>query len=220
MRGFFDYDNKFMQALSFLGDLIILNVLFILCCIPVFTIGAAQAALCTGLRQLTNKEDDSSCFTAFFRGFTTGFGTITGAYCIMLALIVISGYTATSAMYFESAGVSGAPVILSWISLFLCAVVQTYMSIFHSRFHCSLGQLLKNAWLMFIAHFPRALLCGLLAWLPVILMLLNMKIFLQITPGIMVIGYSLLFLLINAVSKKPFEKLIAIMKAKETPVEE
>ena len=45
MRGFFDYDNKFMQLLSKATDMIILNLLFLLCCIPIFTIGAAQAAL-------------------------------------------------------------------------------------------------------------------------------------------------------------------------------
>ena len=220
MRSVFDYDNKFMQTLSALGDLVILNVLFILCCIPVFTIGAAQAALCTGLRQLTNKEDDSSCIAAFFRGFTSGFGTITGAYCVMLVSLVISGYSAASVLFYESAGASGAPVILSWIALFLCAVVQTFMSVFHSRFHCTFGQLFKNTWLMFIANFPRALLCGLLAWAPVILFLFNLKVFLQMTPVILIIGYSVLFLLINWLSKKPFERLIAIMKEKETPAEE
>ena len=44
---FFSYESKPMQILMLLGDLIILNLLFILCSLPVFTIGAAQAGLYT-----------------------------------------------------------------------------------------------------------------------------------------------------------------------------
>lgn len=220
MKGLFDYDNKFMQILSTLCDLIILNVLFLLCCVPVFTIGAAQAALCTGLRQLTNKEDDRSCVAAFFRGFTTGFGTITGAYCIMLVLILVVGYTGACTLAFQASGISGVPVILSVIGLFITAVVQTFISVFHSRFTCTVWQLFRNSWLMFIANLPRVLLCGLLAWLPVILLLLDLRTFIMMTPVLFTVAYSFLFLLINALSKKPFERLIAVMKEKETPAEE
>ena len=42
MGGLFSYDSKLMQILNFIGDLIILNVLYLVCCLPVVTIGAAQ----------------------------------------------------------------------------------------------------------------------------------------------------------------------------------
>lgn len=37
-------DNPFTRTLSDIGDLIILNVLFIVCCVPVITVGASIAA--------------------------------------------------------------------------------------------------------------------------------------------------------------------------------
>ena len=45
MEILFSYDSKLMQTLTFVADLILLNILYLLCCVPMFTIGAAQGAL-------------------------------------------------------------------------------------------------------------------------------------------------------------------------------
>ena len=63
MEILFSYDSKLMQTLTFVGDLIILNLLYLLCCVPVFTIGAAQAVLETeAVREMVKNyvaaEDD------------------------------------------------------------------------------------------------------------------------------------------------------------------
>ena len=220
MRGLFNYENKFMQLLMTVGDMIILNVIFLLCCLPIFTIGAAQAGLCAGLRQLTNKEDDNSPVVAYFKGFAAGFGKITIAYCIMLVVMVLVGYTAASIMFFDVNGVQGAPVTLSLVGVCLCAIFQTIISIFHSRFFCTVGQLFRNAWLMILAHPLRCLISGALAWLPVVLFLVDLSIFVLITPVIMTISYSFLFLMINSVMKKPFDDLIKMVDEREKKASE
>ena len=92
MKNIFSYESKFMQTLLVAADYIILNAVFILCCLPVFTIGAAQAGLYTGIRVLRDKEDDSSCLKAFFRGFKSGFGKITLVWCLFAVVIAILGY--------------------------------------------------------------------------------------------------------------------------------
>ena len=76
-----------------IGDLVILNVLFLLCCLPIFTIGAAQAGLYTGLRVLADKEDDSSPAAAFFRGFSSGFGKITIVHSLLMVLVLVISCT-------------------------------------------------------------------------------------------------------------------------------
>ena len=45
MKGLFNLDSPVMAFLSRVGDLIWLNVLTMLCCIPVITAGAALTAL-------------------------------------------------------------------------------------------------------------------------------------------------------------------------------
>ena len=45
MNRLFDLENPVMVFLGRLADLVWLNILYIICCIPVFTIGAATSAL-------------------------------------------------------------------------------------------------------------------------------------------------------------------------------
>ena len=44
MGKFFDMDSPIMRFLNRVGDLMILNLLMIVCCIPVITVGAAFTA--------------------------------------------------------------------------------------------------------------------------------------------------------------------------------
>ncbi len=45
MRGVFNPDSPMMRSLGVVWDLIVLNLLFLVCCIPVVTIGPAITAL-------------------------------------------------------------------------------------------------------------------------------------------------------------------------------
>ena len=45
MKGFFSYDSGLFRALDKLGSLFILNMLTLVCSIPIFTIGAAFTAM-------------------------------------------------------------------------------------------------------------------------------------------------------------------------------
>lgn len=45
LRGVFNPDSPLMRALGVVWDLIVLNLLFLVCCIPVVTIGPAITAL-------------------------------------------------------------------------------------------------------------------------------------------------------------------------------
>lgn len=120
MKSIFSYDSKIMQALMVVGDVIILNVLFLLCCIPIITIGAAQAGLYTGVKVLLDKEDDSSCAKAFFRGFCAGFTKITITWCLFLVVLAVLGYAAVT-VYLLQQGATGVPFILSAVALCIVA---------------------------------------------------------------------------------------------------
>jgi hypothetical protein len=96
MRDLFSCDSKFMQILHTISDHILLNLLFIICCIPVVTIGAAQAGLYSGIRVLRDEEDDSSCFRAFWKGFGIGFGKIT---FVWLGTALIAGLSGSCLLY-------------------------------------------------------------------------------------------------------------------------
>ena len=44
MSDFFNWDNKFMTAMSKASDAILLGILWIACCLPIVTVGASSAA--------------------------------------------------------------------------------------------------------------------------------------------------------------------------------
>ena len=72
MFSFLSADSKFMITLSRFTDLIILNLLFLVTSIPIFTIGAGCAALYTlSFRMLRNRE--GSIVKDYFRAFGENF---------------------------------------------------------------------------------------------------------------------------------------------------
>ena len=69
MKWFFDMENPVMRTLSTIADLIILNLLTVLCSLPIITAGTAIIALNTvSLRIIRN--EDGSLMKDFFQAFT------------------------------------------------------------------------------------------------------------------------------------------------------
>ena len=205
---FFNYESKPMQILMLLGDLIIMNFLYLLCCIPIFTIGAAQAGLYTGIKTLLDPEDDTYCSAAFFKGFKSGFKNITIAWCVLLAGILLLGYVTIMCMYF-TASTSSIPFWAALIALCIVALFQSLLPVFHSRFNCTPWQLIRNTWFLTIAHPLRSLLVGVLTWFPLGLVLaINVIDFFAITPIFILIYFSGAYLFCFTAMKKPMKTLI------------
>ena len=62
----FNMDNAFWRTMGKIADLIILNILFIICCIPIVTIGASYTALYTVMLKLV-KNEEPYIFRGFFK---------------------------------------------------------------------------------------------------------------------------------------------------------
>ena len=203
MNKLFSYDSPIMQILGFIADLIILNVLFLFCCVPLFTIGAAQAGLHTGVKVLLDKDDESSYVAAFFRGFSSGFGTVTlswGLLSVLLLLVAWAGLTAIAI---------GGPTWLIVLAIAICALFQTIVPLFHARFSCTAWQLVRNAWFLLFAHPLRSIASVALVWGPAILFLLgDLYTFMNMTPFWVTLYYSSVFCAIHTLMKKPFKTLI------------
>ena len=202
MGGFFSYESKPMQIMMFLGDIILLNVIYILCCLPIFTIGAAQAGMFTACKVLLDKEDDSSPYAAFWRGFTSGFGTVTLAWGVATVVLGVTIWFAVSAMLLEGAK------WLSWIAMGLVAVFQCLVPAFHSRFGCKWWQLLTNSWFLLFAHPLRSIGTTLLIWIPgIAFALLDLHTFMSLMPIWGALYYATAFCFASTFLKKPFKTL-------------
>ena len=72
MGRLFNYDNGIMQTLGKLFDIICLNVLWIICCIPIFTIGASSAAYYFAFNKAI-RQKRSYAWKEFFHGLRINF---------------------------------------------------------------------------------------------------------------------------------------------------
>ena len=206
MKSIFSYDSKFNQILITVADLIMLNILFLICCIPLITIGAAQAGLYNGIRQMMNKEDDTSVFKAFFRGFRSGFKRITIVHTVLLLIMLVLTYNLFAVLVLQLIG-EYAPLWVCYLALIICAIYHSMLAPFHATFECTTKQLVKNVFFVIMAHPLCAFWTTILVWFPVILAVLNFYAFLQAFPLWCIIYYSLAYLFSFTVIKKPFKTL-------------
>ena len=203
-----DPNSPMVQAMGKLSDIIICNIMFVIFSLPIFTIGAAQTALYTGIKTLLDPEDDTYCSAAFFKGFKTGFKQITIAWCLLGVLVAILGAVTLLCIYYTGSYNS----IQFWsaiIGLGIVALFQSLLPLFHARFNCTAMQLIRNAWFLALAHPIRSLFVAAVTWLPVILFVtINFVDFMTITPIFLLIYFSGTYLFGFSYMKKPFQVLI------------
>ena len=204
---FFNYESKFMQAMLTLADMIILNICFLICCIPIVTISAAQAGLYTGIRSITDPEDDRSVFKAFFRGFADGIVTSSVAGTVVLIAQAVSVWIFFYAYYYYGSNNSLLPLILSIVLMAAIYITHSLIGPFHSRFGCTIGQLIRNAFFVAFAYPLRSLAVGALTLLPLAILFIWPQIFMGGIIAVLAIYYSTAALLSSALLKKPFARL-------------
>ena len=97
MGGLFDINSKFMQFLYKAADLILLNVLTLLCCIPIVTIGPAFAAMHYVLLRIYRNEE-SGLLRNFFHSFVGNLkqGIVLTVGYILYFLLLILDYQLAS----------------------------------------------------------------------------------------------------------------------------
>ena len=84
--GIFSPDGALARLLNTLGNLIVLNILTIICCVPVFTAGAAMTALYTMVMRMVRKED-GKIISEYFKAFKVNFKQATILWLIFGGLI-------------------------------------------------------------------------------------------------------------------------------------
>lgn len=88
MGRIFNLDSPLMAGLSKLADLIWLNILAFICCIPIFTIGASLTALnYVALKMVRNQ--DGYVTRDFFKSFKQNFKQATIIWLIMVLIFVV-----------------------------------------------------------------------------------------------------------------------------------
>ena len=117
---FFSYERKFSQAMLKFCGACYLNLLWILCSLPVFTIGASTTALYYVTLKMV-QDDESNITAMFFRAFRENFRQATTLWLIMLGiglLLAGDGYI----LYHLHHSAAGIPAVMWTLMLALIIV--------------------------------------------------------------------------------------------------
>lgn len=87
----FDVNNRFWQFLNKLADVLMLTLVYMLCCIPIITIGAATASLFSILMEI-NQDQEGSIYKEFFKRLGRNFKQGTLVWLLELAVILFLVY--------------------------------------------------------------------------------------------------------------------------------
>lgn len=199
-------EHPVMVFLSRMMDMIILSILWLLCCIPVVTIGASTSALYYTTLKFARGDGAVKTVRTFFQGFRIHFlrsmlalplAAVILAIAIADFLALYSGLLPMPADWFKYIFAIPIPVALMLVS-YVFPLIAFYKDGVLTSFANAFRLVFKNIFV--------ALLVTVINWLPVAWFFLNLESFLQfiviltlLGPG--AIGYINGILLHNVLKK-------------------
>ena len=204
----FNPDSRIMIFLSRVADLVILNILWLVCCVPVVTIGASTTAMYHVIRHW-QKDSVSSIMRDFFQSFKEDFKQATPVYLILL--IPTAAVVMNAMLIFNpenSAAVPSYLLVIWFISALILLFISSFVYPVMAFFADSIFKTLRNAMVLALANLPRTILISILNLLPVILLFVNLSFFLQSSIFWLLIGGALVAYLNMSILKPVFKKLI------------
>lgn len=177
MRFLFDPDSKVGIIISRLTDLVILNFVFFLTCLPIFTIGCANTALYDAVFRM-DTEREGKLLSTYFRSFRSNFRQSTLLWLI-IAVFLIAGYVNMTLSSALGGTLGYVLLVISLLFFLLTLCIFSYAFPWQSQFVNSPLQTLRNSLLLSVAHLPRTLLLLLLNCFPWVMMFMNFYTFLR-----------------------------------------
>ena len=174
MGAIFSMEGPLMQGLTKFADLIILNVLTIICCIPVVTVGAAFTSLHYVCLKMVRGEE---CYIVkdYFKAFKSNFKQATAIWLIFMVAIfvfvmdIVVMYVAEVQFHF---------LIRALVLMLGIVVTSTFLYVFplQAKFANPVKQTIINAFKASILQFPKTIVMIILMLVPptVILLFGNM----------------------------------------------
>jgi len=204
MAEHFQPDSRLVHWIETIGELVILNVLWLVTSIPLFTLGASTTALYHAVISLKEGMGRAAP-TEFFHSFRENFFESTIMLLVLLIpLLMAVGYYL--AIYFD------AIVLPMWlqivlfipVNLILLAVGWIFPQI--AVYHNNYAATIRNALLLAVAKFPQSLAMLAIHSVPALLFLFHPEWLIRTAMFWLLLGFSLSAYL-NAIQLKALFQL-------------
>lgn len=201
MQSLFSPDSKIMQTLNRLCDLVILNVVYLVTCLPIVTIGAANTALYTVCFRFRDNLD-GHFISVYFRAFRENFKQGTLLWGILLLLGVAAGFGIFVFSCLD--GIWHYGIYLYTLLLALVVMTASYAFPLLSQFSNTTKTTLTNAFALSMGYLPRSLVIAVLNLLPWALLLVNFYVFIQASLAWLFVYFSTAAYITTFLLKKVF----------------
>ena len=206
MRRILDFENPVFQFLGRVGDLMITNFLFLLCCVPVVTAGASFAAMTRVTQGIVN-DMGSGPFKTFFKAFRANFRQATALW---VASRVIFGAMACNLLLIGTYVSGTAALVLRcavWVFTAAVLMVGSCMFPLIVRYENTLKEHCFNAMILAVGKLPRVAAMTLMNVLPLLLAYFSIAAFLRSLAFWVIIGCAVMNYLNSCVMRGVLRQL-------------
>lgn len=208
---FLNLDSPLMQGLGKMADLMWLNILTLLCCLPIVTIGASLTAMNYMALKIVRNEE---CYITrgFFKSFKENFKQATLIWLIFLLVILIF---AGDFYIMRTSGLEFGDWFQGVLIAMLIMVLFAFMYVFPvlAKFENTVFRTIKNAFLMSLMQFPKTILMIIMYAIPIVIFFFV----LQLMPLALLFGLALPAWLSAKLYNKFFQKLEDQILAENAP---
>ncbi len=150
----FSFEGGFMRSISKFTDCICLSLMFLVCCIPIFTIGTAMSSLYYAVYKVV-RHDRGYIFQEYVSAFRENFKQTVPVWMLVLAIGAWLG--ADMYVVFRFTPPESPLRLLSYLFLmgiFVLLAWMAYLFPYMARFENTRKACMKNAILMAVSHLP------------------------------------------------------------------
>lgn len=145
-----------MRALSNIVTLLVINILTVICSIPIFTAGAALSAMHYMIMKMMDGED-GRIPKRYFEQFRANFKTSTPVWLVLLILAIFLWYD-YRVLHAGSETPFRLLLVAVFVGAFLLFAIFVWIFPVMARFEGGFGGAFRNAGRLSIGSFPRTLL--------------------------------------------------------------
>ena len=161
MRNLFSLDGPLAQIMNTVADLVIINLLWLVCSLPIITIGAASVAAHYACQKLLRSE--GSIVRNFFASFKLNFKQATFAW-LLIVLVAICLFVDIGILLPLSFPGKTLINILLGLIIFICLFITSYLFPLLAQFDNTLKNMIINSLRFSLMH----LITTILLILPVV----------------------------------------------------
>lgn len=184
MDKIFNLDSPFARVLSRIADIVVLNILTFICCIPIITIGAALTAQHYVVLKMV-REEEGYVARSFFKSFKSNFKQATCIWLIFLAFILLF---ALDIYIFLYSGMEFPKFMIIVVSAFAIVVAMVGIYVFPvlARFDNTVKNTIMNSFKIAVISLPKTILMLIIYASPVILLVASLRL----VPIVLLFGLS------------------------------